>query len=113
MNSEVEGVEMKQFAQPVFPIRPSDGNLHLSLYLVASVASLLPVCSYHTSDHSCRSGTPLSSDVFAHTHDRPLCAGLGVVVGHGYGSAHGSMHYTSHFSHLAILLARLPGPASV
>ena len=103
MNSEVEGVEMKQFAQPVFPIHPTDGNLHLGLYLVASVASLLLVCSYHKSDHSCHSGTPLPSDLFAHMYNIPLYAGLGVVDCHGYGSARGSAHSTSH----------LPGRASV
>ena len=95
MNSEVEGVEMKQFAQPVFPILPVDGNLHLGLCLVASACSL-PVCSYHKSDHSRRSGTPLPSDLFAHTHNRPLYAGLSIVVSHGCGLTRGSAHYTSH-----------------
>ena len=105
MRAAVEEVEMSQLAHPVFPIHPADGDMHLHLCLVVPLASPLPVRSYHKSDHSCCSGTPWPSDLVAHMHDRPLCAGLCVVVGHGYGSAIGSAHYTSHFSHRSIHLA--------
>ena len=106
MKSLVEEVGMSQLAHLVFPIRPADGNMHIHLCLVVLFVSPLPVRSCHKSDYSCCSGTPWPNDLVAHTHDRPLCSGPCIVVGHGYGSAIGSAHYISHFSHRSIHLAR-------